>query len=737
MIVYFPSTFALLECCAPPLPADPTQANTGSVVRMSPSTTARVFGEQTQAAGGSPIQIEKANSIGGRVVVPEPYELYCSDFDDKCRWRNMEGLLVDELDWYQGAGFLDEARLRLATGTHIAPDGYYGIAATDKIEFPTSKAVLVSDIIECQSGTSELRFSYWTSPEVRIFVCIKNVLKLYPDYDYCAPPVENGDPGPARVSLPDLNGQAFQIYLRAENFVFHTANLQGGFAIIDNIEYEGNFCRNSEEGQDAMTTTLSKQVTNALNFEHSYDQKIMSFPDSSQSHTTFATTFRPDPTCPVTPNKPPHVFLNNDQEVPIESTTDSKRSTMTLSSLETTTTVPTPLPWSLTGPIIVGTHRIEDPKQKEESLKEAPMSSLGLEQTQSNQLNPEGRPFYMSPEQQWYHMFPLLQLGQSTKKLTPAAVSSSATATSTIQNGILPSGAIQLGQQMAQLLAMGKAQPQVTEPTQTIQNWPQQMEQFHHHLYPSMNHSPTYASPNYLNRVDPGVQEAFRLDSRQYSPVKEEVKPEMRPQKLLDHMNMEACYALNCSFDDHCAEYVLQKHSEWQLSRKPVGNPLTGIRGDASQLPYNKEGTFVFVVGPKSLARFSTRSFTLLKNAYLMFAYHKVARKANLRMLVKRVHGEKEEILFEVCYLEQFLQMFNQEVRRLVADDYSYLAFEVENLPPNAYIGIDELVLLGDETREPLCQNLTNAESANDTFYITTTTPSESLQPFDDLMKKM
>jgi hypothetical protein len=50
----------------------------------------------------------------------------------------MEGLLVDELDWYQGSGFLDENRLRwiilnsfislkfdlvdrLATGTHLAP----------------------------------------------------------------------------------------------------------------------------------------------------------------------------------------------------------------------------------------------------------------------------------------------------------------------------------------------------------------------------------------------------------------------------------------------------------------------------------------------------------------------------------------------------------------------------------------------------------------------------------------
>lgn len=50
----------------------------------------------------------------------------------------------------------------------------------------------------------------------------------------------------------------------------------------------------------------------------------------------------------------------------------------------------------------------------------------------------------------------------------------------------------------------------------------------------------------------------------------------------------EACYALNCSFDDHCAEYVLKESSDWELARKPVGTTLNGIRGDASLLPYNK-----------------------------------------------------------------------------------------------------------------------------------------------------
>lgn len=63
--------------------------------------------------------LDKAQAILGPVA--DPTDLYCADFDEKCRWRNMEGLLVDELDWFQGTGFLDEARLRLATGTHITP----------------------------------------------------------------------------------------------------------------------------------------------------------------------------------------------------------------------------------------------------------------------------------------------------------------------------------------------------------------------------------------------------------------------------------------------------------------------------------------------------------------------------------------------------------------------------------------------------------------------------------------
>lgn len=67
--------------------------------------------------------LEKANALVA--PVRNPLDLYCGDFDEKCRWRNMEGLLVDELDWFQGAGFLDDARLRIATGTHLKPGMFF------------------------------------------------------------------------------------------------------------------------------------------------------------------------------------------------------------------------------------------------------------------------------------------------------------------------------------------------------------------------------------------------------------------------------------------------------------------------------------------------------------------------------------------------------------------------------------------------------------------------------------
>ncbi|CEF63248.1 Concanavalin A-like lectin/glucanases superfamily domain-containing protein [Strongyloides ratti] len=169
-------------------------------------------------------------------------ELNCSEFDDTCLWKNLDGYMTDEMDWYQGNGFLNENKLYVASGTDEKPKGNYGIVATDKVMFPTNKAVLISSIINCLTSSGTLKFKYWTSPEVRIFVCVMRTSKIYPDFDYCSPPIEKGDPGPAIISIPDVNKEPFQIFIRAENFIFKNGDLEGGFAILDDIEFEGEIC---------------------------------------------------------------------------------------------------------------------------------------------------------------------------------------------------------------------------------------------------------------------------------------------------------------------------------------------------------------------------------------------------------------------------------------------------------------------------------------------------------------
>uniref|UniRef100_A0A914RN76 Uncharacterized protein n=1 Tax=Parascaris equorum TaxID=6256 RepID=A0A914RN76_PAREQ len=50
------------------------------------------------------------------------------------------------------------SRAPISTGTDVMPEGDYGIVATDVAQLPNAKAVLVSDVINCQVGPAELRF---------------------------------------------------------------------------------------------------------------------------------------------------------------------------------------------------------------------------------------------------------------------------------------------------------------------------------------------------------------------------------------------------------------------------------------------------------------------------------------------------------------------------------------------------------------------------------------------------
>ena len=54
-------------------------------------------------------------------------------------------------------------------------------------------------------------FRYWTSPEVRLKVCSKTTSRIFPDYNFCSPPIETGDPGPSFTLIPSPDNEPFQV----------------------------------------------------------------------------------------------------------------------------------------------------------------------------------------------------------------------------------------------------------------------------------------------------------------------------------------------------------------------------------------------------------------------------------------------------------------------------------------------------------------------------------------------
>jgi hypothetical protein len=68
-----------------------------------------------------PFSSPVAGSLQTSAAITKPDDLICFEWDDLCRWRNIEGLFIDELDWYRGSGFLDSVRLQASTGTQISP----------------------------------------------------------------------------------------------------------------------------------------------------------------------------------------------------------------------------------------------------------------------------------------------------------------------------------------------------------------------------------------------------------------------------------------------------------------------------------------------------------------------------------------------------------------------------------------------------------------------------------------
>uniref|UniRef100_A0A914Q5V2 MAM domain-containing protein n=1 Tax=Panagrolaimus davidi TaxID=227884 RepID=A0A914Q5V2_9BILA len=486
------------EGCAPPYSIGTNSDYSGQrfasgVAAAPPNNMIKLLGDLTHANsnGGGPIILDGKPTPS----IKDPVDLFCYDFDEKCRWKNMEGIMIDELDWFQGSGILDEEKLRIATGTQQLPDGSYGIVATDKVQPSMAKAVLISDIIECQTGPAEVRFMYWTSPGVVIHVCTKLTDHIYPNYDYCARPVEDRDPGPVSISIPDLDRKPFQIFIRAENFILESEKIQGGFAIIDSIEYFGDLC--------------SKGNGYFNNGESDFVPLMSPFRDSDDRNLSTSNS------------------LEQDQLLPLE------------------------------------------------------------------------------------------------HKASPIHVT--------------------------------------TPPLEFV----------------------TLIAKQKLRTTSTSLP--FTTEKTKFTPI-----------------NAGVCSALNCTFSfGECLNYF-DSSPDWQLSNAPIGNPATGIRGDASLLPFNRDGSFAFVEGPKQYSRFKTGAFEVEKDIYFMFAYYKVSHSAEFRVIIKREDERGEQVIFEAPRTTIESRRWFREIRKLEVGRYNYITFEVRNLPSNAYIGIDEFLIL-NESQQPFC----------------------------------
>uniref|UniRef100_A0A1I7WZH4 Sema domain-containing protein n=1 Tax=Heterorhabditis bacteriophora TaxID=37862 RepID=A0A1I7WZH4_HETBA len=82
--------------------------------------------------------------------------------------------------------------------------------------------------------------------------------------------------------------------------------------------------------------------------------------------------------------------------------------------------------------------------------------------------------------------------------------------------------------------------------------------------------------------------------------------------------------------------------SSWMVTSNPVGNPLTGIKGDAIQL-----------------SRLVTPPFFLDRDVLFVFSHHKVDRNSFFNVRAKRFDKNQETTLFEqLIYIYIYIYIY-------------------------------------------------------------------------------
>nr|CAD2192931.1 unnamed protein product [Meloidogyne enterolobii] len=195
-------------------------------------------------------------------------KLDCTEFDANCQWLNGAFSQANNstiaLTWYRSVTPIDPNQLQMITGTNNPPNGSYAIVSTMNVDNQNTsqKALLISAKVTCQLGNGTISFNYWTSPFVILNLCTKKEeLALNRTSDCQQAPFSQG-PGPAVFQIPPVN-RTFRFLIEATNFVYANGQLSGGFAILDNLSYSGDYCTTTTAS--TLNTTMQIPTNNGTN----------------------------------------------------------------------------------------------------------------------------------------------------------------------------------------------------------------------------------------------------------------------------------------------------------------------------------------------------------------------------------------------------------------------------------------------------------------------------------------
>ncbi|CAO4387085.1 unnamed protein product [Caenorhabditis nigoni] len=184
----------------------------------------------------------KEGSPFGDVVIQCPCDLECHDFDSfftrACRWHNEKNGCFgtgDELDFIRMRGAWGRSG-ESAFMTSDKPDGFFLLVGVQQKLPEMYSAMLVSDPIQCQQGDGIVRFRHWTSPGVKVRVCIRPPSRRR-YYSWCSDPVKRKAGKSAVVVIPGSVLTMFEIVIEAYGFTLDAFGVQGGAAAIDDISY--------------------------------------------------------------------------------------------------------------------------------------------------------------------------------------------------------------------------------------------------------------------------------------------------------------------------------------------------------------------------------------------------------------------------------------------------------------------------------------------------------------------